>query len=809
VRTLVAFRAIAGRFLLPVLFSAVLAALPHPLLADLWYEHYAAAERALEEEEWTEAIDQINRALERKGDPGARVRTYGMKFTAYFPYLKLGIAYYHLKQLDAALQAFETEEQLGAIAGSNRDLQELERYRTLANEAKQKEENTQAERIIRIAAENLEESYRLEQEGRLEEAVTALGKVLAVAPDHAEAPAVLERLRTKIAQRQEEEDLEQRVATLVEGGESFIAQGLFSEASSVLRQALSLSESEKTRELLEEAQEKLRAELRTDEEEERTGLIARKLAEASDLQAGGRLGDALDRLQSVLALDPTHPDALALQKSLLDAQAEADRDRLRRDTVDGLLADAESALATSRFEDALSTANQVLALDAGNATALDQLARAYRAVNRRLLGGSPRQNFPPAIRFVDLREERDDGTLAQLVRSPEFHLSGVVIDDSPVEITFLDSENRAIEGSLSNQSLGDLYITEFHLAHTLTTGLTSLRLVATDSELLTSSSEYTVQYVRPLLRSPSLYGSLAALLILAAGVVWRGRVRRRKRLHERRFNPYMAGAPVLDSKLFFGRQLLLDRVLQTLHNNSLLLYGERRIGKTSLQHQLKRRLNELQDPDYDFYPVYVDLQGTPEERFFATLAEEIFQELGPVLDGLKPNAPTSEGYSYHDLVKDLRTVLKALRLHSEKQVRLVLLIDEVDELNSYDPRVNQKLRSLFMKSFAENLVAVVSGVSIKRDWEREGSPWYNFFEEIDVGPLRPKDARELIEQPIQGVFKLEDGVTDKILALTERRPFRIQKFCMRLVNRMYEVGRRRITLADVEALGPPAEGEPS
>ena len=110
-----------------------------------------------------------------------------------------------------------------------------------------------------------------------------------------------------------------------------------------------------------------------------------------------------------------------------------------------------------------------------------------------------------------------------------------------------------------------------------------------------------------------------------------------------------------------------------------------------------------------------------------------------------------------------------------------------------------------MKSFAENLVAVVSGVSIKREWDREGSPWYNFFEEIDVGPIPAKDARELIERPVYGVVKLDDDAVEKILEITGCRPYRIQKLCMNLVNRMYERGARRITLADVDAVGSPAE----
>ena len=302
------------------------------------------------------------------------------------------------------------------------------------------------------------------------------------------------------------------------------------------------------------------------------------------------------------------------------------------------------------------------------------------------------------------------------------------------------------------------------------------------------------------------YLTLSALLVGLGGVLYGQRVRRRERLLKRRFNPYVAGAPVLDENLFFGRTRLIDRILQTIHNNSLLLYGERRIGKTSIQHQLKKRLQALEDPEYDFYPVYIDLQGTPEELFFKTLAEDIYHELGPVIGELEPpSAADGSDYSYRDFVRDIHNVLKKLKGKSSKTVKLVLLIDEVDELNDYDPRVNQKLRSLFMKSFAENLVSVVSGVEIKKQWEREGSPWYNFFEEIEVQPFRREDAQELIERPIRGIFKLEDGLVEQIVSVTECKPYLIQRLCVALVNRAHEENRRTITLADVEAVGLPKE----
>jgi hypothetical protein len=286
---------------------------------------------------------------------------------------------------------------------------------------------------------------------------------------------------------------------------------------------------------------------------------------------------------------------------------------------------------------------------------------------------------------------------------------------------------------------------------------------------------------------------------MVAGLGWRAR--QRNRLLKRRFNPYVAGAPVLDAGLFVGRESSIARILETIHHNSVLIYGERRIGKTSLLHHLKRRLQALEDPEYEFFPVFVDLEGTREEDFFATLAAEVFEELRPQLEGSTAATPTEASpYGYHELVRDLGRVVRVLAKSTEKKAKVVLLIDEVDQLNGYDPRVNQSLRKLFMKSFAENLVAVMSGVSINRHWSMEGSPWYNFFEEIELGSLEERHAEELVRAPIRGVFRFDQEVVERILELSERKPYAIQKLCVALVNRSHEQGTRRITLQDVESL---------
>jgi len=133
-------------------------------------------------------------------------------------------------------------------------------------------------------------------------------------------------------------------------------------------------------------------------------------------------------------------------------------------------------------------------------------------------------------------------------------------------------------------------------------------------------------------------------------------------------------------------------------------------------------------------------------------------------------------------------------------MKLVLLMDEVDELNKYSEQVNQKLRSVFMKTFAENLVAVMSGSYIRKDWESEGSPWYNFFEEIEVPPFERDDAVQLICKPVKGIFSYDQDAIEKILEYSQCKPYIIQRFCINAINRIIEEKRRRVTVEDVEAI---------
>ncbi len=175
---------------------------------------------------------------------------------------------------------------------------------------------------------------------------------------------------------------------------------------------------------------------------------------------------------------------------------------------------------------------------------------------------------------------------------------------------------------------------------------------------------------------------------------------------------------------------LVRRILSSIHTNSILLSGEKGTGKTPILLYLKGRLTADQDLALDFYPVYIDLRGVSENLLFATVADAVLGQLA--FSPPSKVARFGSDYDHRDLARDFRAVVHTLGERGRKPARLVLLVDGIDELNHYDPRTTQRVRSLFMASLAESLVMVASAVEIDKHWEQEGSPWYNFFEEIEI-----------------------------------------------------------------------------
>ena len=262
---------------------------------------------------------------------------------------------------------------------------------------------------------------------------------------------------------------------------------------------------------------------------------------------------------------------------------------------------------------------------------------------------------------------------------------------------------------------------------------------------------------------------------------------------KRGYNPYISGEPVRRSDMFFGRRDMLQQIVSTLHNNSIMLHGERRIGKTTVLYQLASALRQVSDPEYWFVPTYIDLEGTTEEQLFHMLIEEIAhtvealpeltREQLVLMASLLYRSVPFDHYTDREFARDLRSAIHLLEEvaateHGGRTVRLILLIDEMDTLSQFDHLYQQQLRRIFMRDFAATLGAVVAGIEISKTWDRVESPWYNLFNEIAIPPFTQEQATELLIEPVRGYYIYEPDALEFILDACDGRPYRVQQYAL-------------------------------
>ena len=93
-------------------------------------------------------------------------------------------------------------------------------------------------------------------------------------------------------------------------------------------------------------------------------------------------------------------------------------------------------------------------------------------------------------------------------------------------------------------------------------------------------------------------------------------------------NPYVAGSPLTQSEMFFGREDVFDFIRKSLvgrhQDNTIVLYGQRRTGRTSVLYQMRNNLESR------YVPILIDLQGlslSSMSNFFGELAITIQRQL--------------------------------------------------------------------------------------------------------------------------------------------------------------------------------------
>jgi AAA+ ATPase superfamily predicted ATPase len=249
-------------------------------------------------------------------------------------------------------------------------------------------------------------------------------------------------------------------------------------------------------------------------------------------------------------------------------------------------------------------------------------------------------------------------------------------------------------------------------------------------------------------------------------------------------NPYTNRSAIKVPEQFFGRDAELTDIFTRIQGGqSVLLMGERRIGKSSLLYAVGNERKDALQEDTHF--VLLDMQsvaGCTEDAFIRMFCREVAAV-----------TPARTGEQGRDALNDL-----ALKIRATGR-RLIIAVDEFDVLVSNErimPEFLAFLRSWTLRYDFPFVVAFRDG-SIARIVEdpKFGSAFLNQFGPVYVGPLKQEEARRLVREPAaeRGVqFSREE--IDLVLDLGGYFPLLLQIVCYQL----FELRKSGQHVADLE-----------
>jgi len=273
------------------------------------------------------------------------------------------------------------------------------------------------------------------------------------------------------------------------------------------------------------------------------------------------------------------------------------------------------------------------------------------------------------------------------------------------------------------------------------------------------------------------------------------------------FNPYICGIPLNDKQeIFVGRTDIFERIEQLVLNEQrppILLYGQRRMGKTSLLLNLGRILPNA------IIPLYLDCQAFVGVRDFGELFYSLVQQMcfsanrhrDIVLPEINlPDLKESPFLVFMEWVIDLEIYL-------EHQGKITLwLLDEFETLDDWAKQRDLNIQELLnlMRHIVQHhssIKMLFSGAHHLAEMEDWSSSLVNAHV-IKLGCLLPNEAKQLIRYPVKN-FNLvyPDFALDWIITLTGGHPHLIQLFCYELIllkNEQPIPQRYLITIQDLE-----------
>jgi photosystem II stability/assembly factor-like uncharacterized protein/tetratricopeptide (TPR) repeat protein len=266
-------------------------------------------------------------------------------------------------------------------------------------------------------------------------------------------------------------------------------------------------------------------------------------------------------------------------------------------------------------------------------------------------------------------------------------------------------------------------------------------------------------------------------------------------------NPYIAGAPVTEAKMFFGRADIFDWIERSLTgryaDHILVVHGQRRVGKTSVLKQLHNRLPER------YVPVFFDFQGrthTTLDRFLWWLSREIVRVLKQDR-GISVPMPEKDAFTNDPDYLDNQFLPNLQPALGDRT--LLLTFDEFDNLE--EAEVKQALaRPLvdYLRRLMGNpgLNFIFSIGSSGRKLENMQASYTEFFKTAlykKISFLDKENCFDLITRPVEGVLEYDRDAVNRIYAITSGHPYFTQLLCHELFSQCQKTEQRQVREGDV------------
>ena len=292
-------------------------------------------------------------------------------------------------------------------------------------------------------------------------------------------------------------------------------------------------------------------------------------------------------------------------------------------------------------------------------------------------------------------------------------------------------------------------------------------------------------------------------------------------------NPYVTGTPVT-GKLFVGREDILRRLAEELSLgsgpcSSIVLYGHRRMGKSSILKELPSRLksNNLRVVPFNMQ-VLGHVKNTGELLY--ALARQITRSLSPKEHRqVQAQLPISQAA----VVDEERTrMLRSPRILKDWPSRATFLVENpyhaldqffqtlttqlpnqrfviaIDEFEKIEEKIEARELSLDLLEFLRGVTQTYSCISLifaglHTLEEMCHSYWHPFFTSVPirVSFLSAAAARQLILFPAQVGY--EDAAVADIIRLTQGQPYLLQLIGHRLITDLNRQQRRLLNTSEI------------